>query len=562
MIVALLALAVSAAPTLPVAEWSGRLVLPAPEARRPDGGVLFVVENAPPAHAALVGRTVPLRYGDDPGLLERAARATVDVALVDEARAGLARGDVHPVRLDGWRRVSPLESLAGARPVDDVRVALSRVRVEDGGLVVAREPLQIVGRETMLATFVAPVEGGRWRVRAWDRARRGFVGAEEIVDVAAARAPTKTAAPLTSLDGVHRTTQNADGFYLHGRRRDDGRFVVEALEPRGLFRLAPDLTVVGLDDGKRWLLERNWHDTEAKKQTSLRVRLAPSKDAPAWRVGDRALVVHLFGGVGGPRGEPAPVPFTVAGHFSFGEARVVEDPFTGDPRFVVETWQVYAHGLQGVVSSRAAYAAYLGSLERGWMYQRPVSDLLVRLPALTDDYALPTGALNPLDAFGGELEVMTARYRTGDGTGGSFVTPSTSCVQDSAQALFVSLSRFRGEIAPRAQALDAPTRARLDRVAALLDAVERRLLPLGFLRADWRESARLAVVARDAPASTGAQAARAVVTAPTMLPRAAHDALGVLALEHGADVFVLRTNQIGGVIEGVVPQAPQSILRR
>ncbi len=554
-------------PSLPVAPWSGRLILPTPAERMDDGSVFVVVENAPPADRDLVGQRVRVRYGDDAALLERAARATVDVHFTSEVRAAMAKGVVHPARLDGWTRVSPLESLAGVRPTDDVQVVLRRVRRDGDALVVAVEPMQSVGTEVFLATFVAPAGPFAWKVRAWDRAARAFRASEDLVVVPPETPSPTTRAPWTSLKGIHATPQNAQGWYVYGKRDPAGRFVVEALEPRALFRLAPDLVFAGQDDAKRYLKERNWSTTEAKKQQSWTALLAAApgtKEAlvARWQKGDRALVVHVFGGVSGPKGEPLSVPLTVAGHFSFGQATVEEDPFTGDLRLVVEYQQVYAHTMQGIASGSTTWALYMGSLARGWMYQRPLSDLLVRLPALTSPYTFPSGRWSALEAFAGELEVMSARYRTGDGTGGAFVTPSTSCVQDSAQSLFVSLARFAGEVKPRAEHADAPTMRRFAQLTTILRDVEQDLVPLGFLRADWQQSARLASVVR-AQSPTGVEdAARAAVTAPTMLPRSAHDLLGLLAIDHGADVWVLRTNQIGGTIDGIEPQAPQSILRR
>ena len=42
-----------------------------------------------------------------------------------------------------------------------------------------------------------------------------------------------------------------------------------------------------------------------------------------------------------------------------------------------------------------------------------------------------------------QLQVMAARYRTGDGTGVSPVTLAASCVQDSSQALFIAIAQIK-----------------------------------------------------------------------------------------------------------------------
>ena len=82
-------------------------------------------------------------------------------------------------RVDGWPRVDPLESVAGAHPIDDVVVRLDGpVQVERGGrdtprLRIEREPAQITGRFYALVTFDGPAGDGddRYRVRHY---RRGW----------------------------------------------------------------------------------------------------------------------------------------------------------------------------------------------------------------------------------------------------------------------------------------------------------------------------------------------------------------------------------------------------
>jgi predicted Abi (CAAX) family protease len=49
-------------------------------------------------------------------------------------------------------------------------------------------------------------------------------------------------------------------------------------------------------------------------------------------------------------------------------------------------------------------------------------------------------------ALGEELEIMTANYRTGMGTGAATVTPANSCVQDSSKALYFALARLQRRV--------------------------------------------------------------------------------------------------------------------
>jgi hypothetical protein len=50
-----------------------------------------------------------------------------------------------------------------------------------------------------------------------------------------------------------------------------------------------------------------------------------------------------------------------------------------------------------------------------------------------------------------QTQMLAARYRTGDGTGVAGVTPATSCVQDSNQALFIAIQQVKRQIEPNPQ---------------------------------------------------------------------------------------------------------------
>ena len=54
---------------------------------------------------------------------------------------------------------------------------------------------------------------------------------------------------------------------------------------------------------------------------------------------------------------------------------------------------------------------------------------------------MATDGASALETFVRQLEAMTARYRIGDGTGGTFVGAANNCSQDSNRALFATLRR-------------------------------------------------------------------------------------------------------------------------
>ena len=169
----------------PVAAWSGTLILPPPSGRRADGGVLIRLDNAPEPWARLVGATCALAWRPESAWARHSSRETIDIRFTAETRASVARKrDVHPTRLDGWDRVSPLETLAGARPADDVRVSLAHPSVftegssADGASVVLSiddEPVQVEGSYKALARFERPLDEAQtlWAVRHWDVAEIG-----------------------------------------------------------------------------------------------------------------------------------------------------------------------------------------------------------------------------------------------------------------------------------------------------------------------------------------------------------------------------------------------------
>jgi predicted Abi (CAAX) family protease len=204
-------------------------------------------------------------------------------------------------------------------------------------------------------------------------------------------------------------------------------------------------------------------------------------------VGDRGLVIHGFGGIGGAGGEPTP-GFTVTGHFAFGQAEVIRDPFTGEPRFAIRYHQIYAHNPSAIVAGTQDWSAFSGDLQRGWAGTRPISDVLVRgEPAL-------------LDALAVQAEVLMARYRTGDGTGVANVTPATSCVQDSSQALFITIDQLRRRAAASpvvaATLAEGGSRAaELQALSSLSRDLEALLTPFGMVRTDWHRNAALIAAA-------------------------------------------------------------------
>jgi predicted Abi (CAAX) family protease len=587
----------------PHATWMGRLILPTaselgtPDSTVPQDWVWLELEQAPPEQAELLGRRLRLTWQDTPELLGMVRTVTTDIHLGEAARAASESGNVVPTRLDGRRLVGPLQSLAGARPNDDISVQLERVELESTDdrepvLRIGRPPVQITGRWTALVTILGPeasvqgsppgkaqearsagsgVSGGdRFRVRHFDSRTGRFDGPTETVRIPT-QPPDRFGRRFFDPRGIAASPVGREGWYLHGSPDAKGLFTVQALEPRLLTQVRADRTLNGTAAGLRHILHGNWRDTPLQRGLISRVALWPDSGrrsllsrrgtASGWQIGDEALLIHGFGGIGGVKGEPIR-GFTVTGHFAFGQAEVIADPFSGEARLAIRYHQIYANNPNGIVAGTQDWSAFSGDLQRGWLGTRPISDVLVEGDApLLRELAI-------------QAEVLMARYRSGDGNGVSTVTPATSCVQDSFQALFISIDQLRRRalVSPTVQAAverggnDADE---LQRLGSLARSLEGLLTPFGMVRPDWRRNASLVAAATENPAFAPSHVAGitegfrsdsrlrdAFLSWRSMLPRRGHDDLAQVFLRHGSPLWILRTNQVPGSDPRLQPLAP------
>lgn len=533
----------------PHGEWFGRLILPAAAEMAPGDGdwVWLEVEQAPASQEDLIGRRLRLGWQEETRLRALVEKVRTPVRLGAEARLAAEQGNVVPTRLDGRDDVGPLQTLAGAHPHDDITVALEEVRREqDDGepvLRIGRPPLQSTGRWVALVRLLSsdPSDPERFRVQHYDRRQGGFSGAIETVRLP--RQPhDRHGRRFFSPEGMVATPAGRDGWYLYGAPDSDGTFTAQALEPRLLTSLASDRLLRGTTAGLNEINRVNWSDGQTRRGHFSRVGLVPDGAAVPWQPGDRSLLIHSFGGIGGTDGE-AISGFTVTGHFAFGAAQVVIDPFTGQPRFDLRYHQIYANNPNGIVSGSQDWSAYTGNLQRGWLGTRPISDVLVRTdPLLLEELAI-------------QAEVLMARYRSGDGGGVSLVSPAISCVQDSSQALWIAIDQLRR----RRRELDGSELPRLASLARSLDAL---LTPFGMVRNDWRHNASLMDIHGNGPDRFKASPSLwdGLLSWRSMLPRRAHDEIAGVFLRHGDPLHLVRTNQLPGAERRLAPLAPTQLL--
>ena len=529
----------------PSAEWLGRLILPsaAETAATPGDWVWIELEQAPPDQQALIGSRRRLRWADRPDLWRIVEAVTVDIRFGANARKLEAAHNVVPSRLNGRDRVGPLQSLAGARPVDDVTVALEGVNVEEGGLVISRPPVQVTGRwQGLVQLLEAPAEDDQVLVRHFNPASGRFDGPEERIRFPRLP-PDRFGRQAFNLSALADSPLNQQGWQIQGAPAGDGVFTVQALQPRRITALSPQRQRDGTAASLNHLRVANWSAAESQPGSLHTTALVPDGVVPpGWQVGERALLIHLFGGIGGTQAEPSPL-WTTTGHFAFGEAEVVRDAVSGEPRLAIRYHQIYANNPNGIVAGSQHWSAYAGNLQRGWLGSRPFSDVLVPMEPRV------------LDALALQAEILAARYRSGDGGGVAMVTAATSCVQDSSQALWIAIQQLRQD-----QAFSDLVAGDQKRLARLATALDRWLTPFGRPRPDWRHNAARSLDGGSGGFESSQKLGDVLLSWNSMLPRRAHDAMAADILRAGLPIWLIRTNQIPSAAPQLLPVDPTSLL--
>ncbi|MDQ2099360.1 MAG: abortive infection protein [Tychonema bourrellyi B0820] len=565
----------------PISLWNGRLILPSSDQRLPGEFVLFEVFNAPKKYRNFIGKTAVLKWSTSREVQFFVHSVTQDINFTKQAENSKKSGNIHPDRLNGLRNVGPLETLAGSRLEDSVTVMLRRPVIAINysnsdlyELTIDREPVQTIGSCCALISIIKrqTPESDKFIVRHFNKTSQRFDGPAEIIRIPQVK-PDKNGVARSTNYLIEKSPLNPDGWYIYGAEDADNIFVVQAIEPRKITRLIPDATHFGLKKSLAYLTEENWQNTRVEKGQAKIVLLSPNEDIKSdrtspWQEGDIGIVIHCFGGIGGKKAEPAPLGI-VSGHFAFGIAKVVRDRFTGELRFDIEYKQVYAHNPDGIVAGSSKWQSYMGDLERGWLGDRPVCDIICKLDCVCCDYNFDGIQLSPLDELNQQLDIMMARYRSGDGTGASLVTPATSCVQDSSQAIYATINKITAEIESNYQIQDwlkaNPTDAQTQRfheLVALGKSLEKVLIPLGIVRPDWRKNTTLAGVHVKSKKSCFVSITnpiKAAISYRTMLPRRTQDEIAKVLLKQGSFLWIIRTNQVGGFDSNIGPIAPTGL---
>ncbi|MEM7062914.1 MAG: CPBP family glutamic-type intramembrane protease [Cyanobacteria bacterium P01_B01_bin.77] len=539
----------------PVADWVGRLVLPqADEVQNRIGDWVWLEVLYAPV-PELIGKTVVLTWRSTPDIDDYVSVVSRDLSFSSDAYGSQQGGNIHPERLNGWQQVGPLQSLAGARPRNDVLVSLTEVRQQGDVLTIAQEPTQVAERFYGLVKIVSsaaektrcPEVCQPFQIHHYNPDSQTFNGAADVVYFP--EIPAINGIRQFSLEQLEQSPAGEQGWYIYGSPNEQGQFIVRAMAPRTLFELTANTTIASPDEGLNYINFGNWRRTQDRKGTIKSVQLRQSD----WQEGDQGLVLHIFGGIGGEQAEQPSVIGTVTGHFSYGVATVVRDAITQTLRFDIDYHQVYAHNPNGIVSGKLSWAEYMGNLQRGWLGTRPVSDAIIKLDILTQDYG--QSGINPLAMLERQLQIMTARYRVGDGTGAAVVTPAQSCIQDSSQALYKTIKQIEAQV--RNQPPVDP--AKLQPLVALGKRLENALVPVGIVRPDWQRNSEVLAGIRDRSLDNESNLTTQLLSWRTIIPRVAYDQLAVIFFEQGATLQFLRTNQVGGYDPTILPLAPTEL---
>lgn len=550
----------------PVGAWMGRLILPQKNQRRVIKEVLFEVHHTAKGYEYLLGKVVQLRFSDIPELQKDIRSVTKDVHFNAEAEYSTEQGLILPTRVNHWRLVNPLESLAGAHPYDDIMVMLDDpILMEIGDkdyLCIKREPIQITGLYYALVQFIEPIGNDLFRVIHYNRNSKQFDGAEEFVSMPSVVANVDSVQPFTNQD-IDSSPINQTGWYIYGAQNESKRFVVRSIAPRALFQLKPERKIIGKSEVKHYIKKESWDNLALQKGKISSALLCYDdsniQNEQTWREGERALLLHNYGGIGGRKTEAAAKGPVYFGHFAFGVATVVREPLTDELRFDIVYHQIYTQNIDGLTAGTLHWSRFLGDRQYGWAGIRPVCDTLIKFEPFTGYFETTEGTVySPLDQMIRQLEIMAARYRIGDGTGGTYVGAANNCSQDSNQALYAALKQITQAI--RSNSLidewieQHPDQANnLNQLEELGKKLKRQILPFGA-RVDWQQPGKsLGSSLEDDPIKnlvTGLLSWRSI------LPRVANDTVLETFLKLGATAWVLRTNQIGGFNPDIEPVAP------
>lgn len=330
-------------------------------------------------------------------------------------------------------------------------VVLKDTGLERPSLYIQNDPIEITGRFYALVRFIENLGNDFFLVRHYSPASQQLNGPEERVYLPSVIANRDGALSSINQD-LEQSPVNASGWYIFGQKNIDGQFVVQAIAPYQLFSLTPDLVISGQQKTLDYINWEYWKNQVTPQGQVKTIFLNPNQNNSTdsivpesiWKEGDRALLMHVYGGIGGRMEIILPLGFIsdILPMESLQSCAIIYQEL----RFNIAYRQIYTHNCDGIISGSLDWTRYSGDRQFGWLGSRPFTDILIKFDPLTQDYDFDSFKFSPLDIVINELDIMTARYRVGDGTGTTFVSAINSCSQDSSQALYLSLKKNAGAV--------------------------------------------------------------------------------------------------------------------
>lgn len=135
------------------------------------------------------------------------------------------------------------------------------------------------------------------------------------------------------------------------------------------------------------------------------------------------------------------------------------------------------------------------------------------------------------------------------------------CSQDSNQALYVTIDKIENIVMDSEDVRkwlrdhpNAPDTIRFHSLQKLGRSISRQLAPLDVDRHDWKHNANgFAGAEKEGMFTSCLQRVKRMWT---IMPRRSHDDLCRTLLNHGAALWFIRTNQVGGKFKRTYPLAP------
>lgn len=526
----------------PVGIWSGSLILPKENTVSKPHRILIELENTPLNRKEFIGKTVELDIAENSLYAEWQKAETFSIKPDSSVEAAIKKGDILPERLFNKGPLTSLETLAGTRQDRTMRVILNNpidnLDSKIPCLLLTEEPIQTDGTHFTFVQFTSEENKETFpgfsnvKAKHYNSNTQDFSGTETNILFSEYVMRKDKIIPQTSFNHIYKSSLNEKGFYVYGYFDSNKYFHAEGLEPFELKALPERIELSSNEQATSFINTGLW---ENMSYGTFSHKTMANNNTNNFKLGDAGFVIHLFGWRGGEKGDKPDFRGFVTGHTAFGTFKVIECPLAKKPVFEVIYNQIYSHNPEGIVSGSMKRSNYLGSLQRGWMYTVPISDILIKSDAFNE---------NSLSIIRNEFSRMQARTRSGSGTGRTPANMAVSCSQNSVLALLCALKKLKDPAS----------------IKEFKKEFSQIFLPRGFgsfrlVPKRWRKYMQKKNYTRLLPEEQWLYA-NAFLSMNSVLPREVHDRLALLFFKKNAVLHFNRLNQVGGFIQGIEPLWP------